>query len=72
MKLSKKIEDAQKRINSLKDQLAALSNKDNPSEDDVALMDELPNQIEDADAELQRNHAHRIGARRPHDRPRSE
>jgi HK97 family phage prohead protease/HK97 family phage major capsid protein len=55
MRLSKKIEDAQKRINSLKDQLTALSNKDNPGEDDVALMDELPNQIEDADAELQRN-----------------
>lgn len=55
MKLSQKIADGQRRVNSLKDQLSALSSKDDPSDDETALMDELPNQIDEADAELQRN-----------------
>lgn len=55
MKLSKRIEDAQKRITALKDQLTALSNKDELTEDETALMDELPDQIDEVQAELQRD-----------------
>lgn len=54
-KLSKRIEEAQNRINKLKDQLVELSNLDDPDEDQTALMEELPDQIKEAEAELERD-----------------
>ncbi|MEJ6847537.1 phage major capsid protein [Sinorhizobium fredii] len=54
-KLSKRIEETQKRINTLRDQLATLTNNDDPSEDDLALMEELPNEIEEAQRSLERD-----------------
>jgi HK97 family phage major capsid protein/HK97 family phage prohead protease len=54
-KLSKRIEDAQNCINQLKDQLTNLTNLDDPTEDDLDLMAELPDQIRDAEEALERD-----------------
>lgn len=54
-KISKRIEDAQKRINVLKDQLTALTDKDDPTEDDIALMEEIPEQIRENEVQLERD-----------------
>lgn len=54
-KLSQRIEEAQNRINSLKDQLVTLSELDEPNEEELALMAELPEQIADLEAGLDRD-----------------
>ncbi|THK37624.1 phage major capsid protein [Ensifer sp. MPMI2T] len=54
-KLAKRIEDAQKRINAMKDQLVELSNIDEPDDEQTALMAELPDQIADLEAGLERD-----------------
>lgn len=54
-KLAKRIEDAQKHIKNLKDQLVELSNLDEPDEDQSGLMAELPDQIADLEAGLERD-----------------
>jgi HK97 family phage major capsid protein/HK97 family phage prohead protease len=54
-KLSQRIKEAQERITSLKDQLVTLSELDEPNEEEIALMAELPEQIADLEAGLERD-----------------
>lgn len=52
--LSQKIQNAQKDVTRLKDQLAELIAKDEPDENETALIDELPGEIETAETLLKR------------------
>lgn len=55
MKLSKRIEAAQSELTRLLDHLTTLSTKDDPTEDELALIDELPDTIEAAKKDLERH-----------------
>lgn len=54
MKISKRIEAAQSHLNRLRDQLTTLSDKEDPSDEDNGLLDQLPQEIADQTRELER------------------
>jgi hypothetical protein len=54
MKTSKKIEAAQAQLNRLRDQLTTLSDKDDQTQDDIDLIDRIPEEIELTQAEIER------------------
>ena len=54
MKLAQRIQAAQAELNRLRDHLTALSDNDEPTEDDIALQEQLPDEIENAKKELER------------------
>lgn len=55
MKIADKIKAAQAEVTRLLDQLTTLSGKDDQTEDELALIDELPGEIEEARKELARH-----------------
>lgn len=54
MKLAQKIQAAQTELNRLRDQLTTLSDNDEPTEDEIALQEQLPAEIETAKQALER------------------
>jgi HK97 family phage prohead protease len=54
MKLAQRIQAAQAELNRLRDHLTALSDNDEPTDDDIALQEQLPDEIENAKKELER------------------
>lgn len=53
MKVSKKIEALHGQLNRLRDQLTALSENEDPSEEDIKLIEQLPDEIEQTQRELE-------------------